>query len=185
MNLDIKLIPDFLPPEQLSVITRYVADDIDWRQEWIEIYNRRMPIPRLQAFYADQPSTYTYSNTTFHSCQMTPILSSIKEAVQQAAATQFNSILLNRYPTGLNYVSWHSDDEPELGSNPIVASLSIGATRKFYFKNKTGKVEIHLPNNSLLIMGPSTQPNWRHCLPKTTKVREERISLTFRQIQGK
>ncbi len=184
MNLQVQLIADFLPSQQAAELFEYVQQEVRWKQEWIELYGRRLRIPRLQAFYADTPSTYTYSNATFKSSQMTGELTEIKELVAYAAHTEFNSILLNRYRDGLDYVSWHADNEPELGPDPIIASLSLGAERRFCFKNSTSKVEMLLPHNSLLIMGPDVQSNWQHCLPKSTKIKAPRISLTFRQIQG-
>ena len=114
------------------------------------------------------------------------ILLLIKKRIEETVQVNFNSVLANLYRDGQDYVSWHSDDEKELGENPVIASVSLGATRRFLLKHKLNKdlptVDISLDHGSLLIMKGSTQHYWKHQVPKTAKVRTERINLTFRVI---
>ena len=138
------------------------------------------------AWYADEGKSYTYSGSTFHPDQWNELLLEIKKYVEQYIKFQFNSVLLNEYPNGKVGMGWHSDDERELGIDPIIASLSFGANRDFIFKHKTDKsfenIKIHLKSGSLLLLLGSTQHHWKHSLPKRLKVREPRINLTFRKI---
>ena len=114
------------------------------------------------------------------------VLLQLKEKVENYSEIKFNSVLLNEYPDGEVGMGWHSDDEKELGTDPIIASLSFGANRDFIFKHKTDRsienVKLHLKSGSLLLMLGSTQHYWKHSLPKRLKVKEPRINLTFRNI---
>ena len=139
----------------------------------------------MTAWYGDAGKTYCYSGITVEPIPWTPLLLSIKTRVEAVANTTFNSVLLNYYRGEQDSVSWHSDDEPELGQNPVIASVSFGATRKFQFKHKTNpdlRAAIDLTPGSLLIMAGATQHFWKHQIPKTTKPVGARINLTFRVI---
>ncbi len=181
----IELLPEFLSKELADELLHYTQNSIEWRQEYITIYERRVAIPRLQALLSKDHISYSYSKTTFQAQPITPELLPILELMSDRLKTPLNSILLNRYEHGGHYISWHQDSEPELGADPTIAALSLGATRKFMLKSiaDNTKVELQLPHNSLLIMWPGTQNHWRHCLPKTSKVKDIRISLTFRNIK--
>ncbi len=115
------------------------------------------------------------------------VLIIVKEKVEAIAHTRFNSVLLNLYRDGRDSVGWHSDDEPELGKNPVIASVSFGASRRFVFRHKYQKnlkLEMELTHGSLLMMKGSTQHFWQHQVPKTSRAFQPRVNLTFRWIAG-
>ncbi len=148
------------------------------------MYGKRYITKRKTAWYGDAAFEYSYSNTTKTALPWTPELLEIKNSVEKLTGHSFNSCLLNFYHNGNEGMSWHSDDEPELGENPIIASLSFGAPRKFSFKHKITKetVSVLLEHGSLLVMKGATQAHWLHAIPKSTKVKTPRINLTFRTI---
>jgi alkylated DNA repair dioxygenase AlkB len=156
-----------------------------WRQDSITMYGRPVPIPRLQAWYGDPGRTYTYSNIEMDPEPWTPALLEVKAAIEQVAHVRFNSVLCNRYRHGNDGVAWHSDDEPELGVDPVIGSASFGATRPFRFRHRldpTLTSEIDLAAGSVLVMRGPTQACWKHQIPKTSKPLGERVNLTFRVI---
>ncbi|QJB29165.1 alpha-ketoglutarate-dependent dioxygenase AlkB family protein [Limnospira fusiformis] len=160
---------------------------INWRQEQIKIFGKIRPIPRLTAWYADEGKSYTYSGIEHHAQPWNPTLKSIKSQVEDIAEVTFNSVLINLYRDGKDSMSWHSDDEPELGKNPIIASVSLGGTRRFAGKHKISKdrkFNIDLTSGSLLLMKGETQHFWQHQIPKTSRVVEPRINLTFRMVKS-
>lgn len=161
--------------------------NINWKQESILMYGKSIPIPRLTAWYGDDEKSYTYSKIVMNPEPWTLALQSIKSRIESLTAVNFNSVLLNLYRSGSDSVSWHSDDEPELGINPIIGSVSFGGTRRFIFKHKYNKelsrIEVDLTHGSFLFMGGATQHFWQHQVPKTAKSVQPRINLTFRTIQ--
>ena len=160
--------------------------DIQWQHDEVIMFGKRHITKRKTAWYADQPYRYRYSGTTKIALPWHPVLQQIKHTVETCCRLRFNCCLLNLYQDGSEAMSWHSDDEPELEKNGTIASLSLGAERKFSFKHKkTGQlISLVLENGSLLVMKESTQQNWLHALPKTAKVLSPRINLTFRNIVG-
>lgn len=157
-----------------------------WRQDSIKIFGKTILLPRLTAWYGDQGKSYTYSGIPMNPEPWTDELIYIKSAIEEYTDVKFNSVLLNLYRDGNDSVAWHSDDEDELGENPVIASLSLGSERKFMFKHKYSKelkAEIALTHGSVLIMKGPTQRFWHHQLPKTTKKVSLRINLTFRVIK--
>lgn len=156
-----------------------------WRQDSITMYGRPVPIPRLQAWYGDPGRTYTYSGIEMAPEPWTPALRAVRRAIEPVAGVVFNSVLCNRYRDGGDGVAWHSDDEPELGVDPVIASVSFGATRPFRFRHRNDPSlthEIELASGSLLVMRGPTQACWKHQIPKTTRPLGERVNLTFRVI---
>ena len=157
-----------------------------WEQGHLKIYGKEIAEPRLTAWYGDAGKSYTYSGITRQPLPWTPALLQIKERVEAVAQTTFNSVLLNRYRDGHDSIGWHQDKEPELGQNPVIASVSFGATRRFQLRHKRRKdvprVDLALTHGSLLIMRGPTQHCWVHQLPKTAQPVGERINLTFRVI---
>ena len=155
-------------------------------REKIRMWGREIVTKKRIAWYADEGKSYTYSGSTFHPDHWNELLLEIKKYVEQYIKFQFNSVLLNEYPNGKVGMGWHSDNERELGIDPIIASLNFGANRDSIFKHKTDKsfenIKIHLKNGSLFLILGSTQQHWKHSLPKRLKVREPRINLTFRKI---
>ena len=163
-----------------------LIDEINWKQEHITLFSKTHPVPRLQAWYADPGYNYAYSNIDLEVNPWSDTLLEIKKTVETQTNQSFNSVLINYYRDGSDYAAWHSDDEKELGKNPTIASLSLGAKRMFHLKHKSNKgIEIfkfELPHNSLLIMSGTLQHHWKHQLAKTSKPVLERINLTFRTI---
>lgn len=151
-----------------------------WRQE----RSRFGPFPRLTAWYADAGLTYSYSGVTHEAIPWTDTLTEVRRAVEAVAGTPFNSLLLNLYRDGHDSIGFHADDEPELGVNPVIASISLGAVRQFVLKHKASgtKETFNLAHGSLLVMAGACQHHWVHSVPKTKSVVRERINLTFRNI---
>lgn len=174
---------------------RYLSQlqqDIAWQQKSIRIFGKTVPQPRLVAWYGDPGASYRYSGLTWEPLAWTEPLRSLKSQVEVAASSlvgqpvPFNSVLLNLYRDGQDSMGWHSDDEPELGRNPAIASLSLGATRRFdlrHRRDRTIKQQIALTHGSLLVMAGATQHHWQHQIAKTKRVQEPRINLTFRYVQ--
>jgi len=151
-----------------------------WQQE----RGRTGPFPRLTAWYADAGLTYSYSGVTHEALLWTPALLAVRLRVEDAAGTSLNSLLLNFYRDGQDSIGYHTDAEPELGTNPVIASISLGAVRQFVMKHiETGeKMKYDLAHGSLLIMAGTCQHHWLHGVPKTKAVVRPRINLTFRKI---
>ena len=185
-NLSVEYIENFFDFDQSRLYMKHLTNDIKWKREKIRMWGREIVTKKRIAWYADEGKSYKYSGSTFHPDQWNELLLEIKKYVEHYIKFQFNSVLLNEYPNGKVGMGWHSDDERELGIDPIIASLSFGANRDFIFKHKTDKsfenIKIHLKSGSLLLMLGSTQHHWKHSLPKRLKVREPRINLTFRRI---
>ena len=163
-----------------------LLNNINWQQDEIKIFGKEVNLPRLTAWYGDPGKSYTYSGITMNPDPWSLNLLAIKERIEETVRVNFNSVLANLYRNGQDYVSWHSDDEKELGKNPTIASVSFGATRRFLLRHRSNKdletVDLSLGHGSLLIMKGSTQHYWKHQVPKTAKVKTERINLTFRVI---
>ncbi|WP_163518060.1 alpha-ketoglutarate-dependent dioxygenase AlkB family protein [Gelidibacter japonicus] len=155
-----------------------------WEHDQTVIFGKLIVTKRKVAWYGDEPFNYTYSKTTKSALPWTKELLELKEMIESESGETFNSCLLNLYHSGEEGMSWHSDDEKDLKKNGAIASLSLGATRKFAFKHKVSKqtVSVVLENGSLLIMKGSTQSNWLHRLPPTKRISTPRINLTFRTI---
>ena len=167
---------------------RYMSalqQQIEWKQEGMRMFGKYVDFPRLTAWYADEGKYYSYSGLVNKPLPWLPCLMELKAIAERLSDHSFNSVLLNYYRTGNDSMGWHSDDEPELGMLPIIASLNFGAVRKIQFRHKSNtdvKVEVILPSGSLLLMKGSIQRHWQHQVPKQKKIHEPRINLTFRQI---
>lgn len=181
---EVILYQNFFREEESSLLFQALNQQVEWQQDHIKIYGKSIPLPRLTAWYGDK--SYTYSGIALPPKPWIPALQIIKSRAEMLAATQFNSVLLNLYRNGSDGVGWHSDDESELGENPVIASISFGATRRFAFKHKFDKerkkIEVDLTNGSLLLMKGKTQHFWLHQISKTKKQVQPRINLTFRVI---
>jgi alkylated DNA repair dioxygenase AlkB len=161
-----------------------LKSEINWKQEGMKMYGKEVLFPRLTAWYAEEGKTYKYSGLVNIPQEFTLNLMKIKEKVELKTGKKFNSGLLNYYRNGQDSMGWHSDDETELGKNPVIASVSLGAERKFQFKHKTipkSLINITLSPGSLLIMQGATQHHWLHQVPKV-KDAGERINITFRWV---
>ena len=168
-----------LPPEEL--LARLVGET-DWRQETVTVFGKRHLQPRLTAWYGDR--RYAYSGLVLDPQPWTPLLSQVKAAVEAASGHRFNSVLLNYYRDGRDSMGMHSDDEPELGPNPVIASLSLGEERPLTLRHKrTGETrKFVLPSGSLLVMSGATQHHWLHGINKSACKMGPRLNLTFRNI---
>ena len=170
-----------LPWTNADVLARLLAET-DWREETVVVYGKRHLQPRLSAWYGDK--AYSYSGLQLRPAPFTPLLNSLRDAVQAATGHTFNSVLLNYYRNERDSMGMHSDDEPELGPRPAIASLSFGAPRTFILKHKHNKqtVRVELTDGSLLLMAGDTQKYWLHGINKMTNSLHARINLTFRNI---
>jgi alkylated DNA repair dioxygenase AlkB len=176
-----------LPPEveyhkniiEPKVFNRLVHN-IAWKNDEVVIFGKHITTKRLTAWYGE--GNYTYSNVMKQPISWTLELLGLKGIVEDLTGAKFNSCLLNFHQDGSEGIGWHSDDEKEMGS--VIASISLGAKRRFLFKHKVTKevAELDLEPGSVLVMKGDTQKFWKHSLPKSTKVKEPRINLTFRSL---
>ena len=183
---DIEYYPEFIADEPAWCLFEHLRKNMAWRQETIRLYDKSYLVPRLSCWMGDDSLDYAYSNMTMRSTAWSNAVYELLQKVQTVTGHKFNSVLLNYYRDGQDSVGWHSDDEPELGSNPVIASLSLGANRDFHLKHKSKPLQrrsITLEHGSLLLMQGATQHNWQHQLPKRAKA-QGRVNLTFRTIQA-
>jgi alkylated DNA repair dioxygenase AlkB len=185
-DADVIFYRTFFTEAQSNDFYKELDSNANWKQEKIKLYGKLIDLPRLTAWYGDEGKSYTYSGITVTPDPWMPALLEIKKEIEVVSGVNFNSVLLNLYRGARDSVGWHSDDEPELGRNPVIGSVSFGATRSFQFKHKHNDAqrrEIALPHGSYLLMRGPTQHYWLHQVPKKTKVHEPRINLTFRVIK--
>lgn len=179
-------IPDFLNLNEAIHYYHILSESLEWRREKIKMFGKELWQPRLLAWYADPGVNYTYSGIEHLPLAWTVPLMNLKSKIENYINNEFNSVLANFYRDGKDSMGWHSDDEKELGQQPIIASLSLGASRKFVFRPRKGivaeKMTFNLVQGSLLIMEGKTQQHFQHALPKTSKPISGRINLTFRRI---
>ncbi len=184
-DAEVILYPEFFSSEESSRLFTTLQNSVLWKQEAIKLYGKTIPTPRLTAWHGDLEIQYAYSNIIHLPEPWTPELLEIKRRIEPICNAQFNFVLLNFYREGRDSMSWHSDDEPELGVNPIIGSVSFGAARKFHFRHKFDaslRQSVNLTDGSLLVMGGAAQHFWRHQLPKTARPVAPRINLTFRTV---
>ena len=178
-------LAQFCGEDEGSAWLKRLREEIAWERHRLRMFGRDIDAPRLSCWIGDPDAVYTYSRTRFVPHAWTPSLTELRERVESAASARFNSVLANFYRDGNDAMGWHSDSEPELGKNPMIASLSFGGTRRFRLRHKRDpaqRVEIDLESGSLLLMAGSTQENYRHDLPRTRRDIGPRINLTFRLI---
>ncbi|NNF67181.1 MAG: alpha-ketoglutarate-dependent dioxygenase AlkB [Gammaproteobacteria bacterium] len=186
-NSDVIYLPGLIPLPAARDHEAQLREQLAWRCDPITIYGKTVLQPRLTAWIADDGIDYRYSGITMTPEPWTPVMESIRREVQRAANCEFNSVLVNLYRDGNDYMGWHRDNEPELGQQPVIASLSLGATRFFdlrhrsYRDNKLPVQRYTLNTGDLLIMRGRTQEEWQHRVPKQKKILQSRINLSFRQ----
>ncbi|HUY11107.1 MAG TPA: alpha-ketoglutarate-dependent dioxygenase AlkB [Candidatus Dormibacteraeota bacterium] len=176
--------PHFLAESEARDLFARLVHGLAWTQPTIALFGVRRPIPRLEAWYGDLDARYRYSGIAHEPMPWTPELAGLRDRLRSCVGEPFNSVLANLYRDGRDSNGWHSDDEAELGPTPTIASLSLGATRRFSIK-ATASGERHifeLSNGSLLVMSGASQQLWRHTVPKEPQVQHARINLTFRTI---
>lgn len=178
----VDLDPRFLPAPEADRYFSEILKTVEWEQGKIVLFGREHLEPRLTAWIGDRD--YTYSGRTVRARPWPPVLAELRDRVQAAVDRPFNSVLLNRYRSGRDSMGYHSDAEPELGPNPVIASLSFGVARRFVLEPKRGEPGRHfeawLGHGSLLVMGGRCQHAFRHALPKQPSISGERLNLTFR-----
>jgi alkylated DNA repair dioxygenase AlkB len=157
----------------------------NWEQRSITVFGREHPQPRLIAWHGDPGSEYTYSNVRMHVSPWTDTLRELRDICAMVAGSPFNSVLLNLYRDGNDTMGWHRDNEPELGTEPVIASLSLGGTRRFRLRHRRTResVDVDLGPGSLLVMSGLSQTCWEHCVPRRARVVGPRINLTFRNVR--
>ncbi|MGI9488744.1 MAG: alpha-ketoglutarate-dependent dioxygenase AlkB family protein [Geminicoccaceae bacterium] len=177
------LIENALSKEDADSSFSNLLENVDWQQEHAVLFGRKIAIPRLTAWYGI--CGYSYSGIRHEPAPLTPALVALKSTVETITRGQFNSVLINLYRDGRDSMGWHSDDEPALGPEPEIASLSLGAVRRFHLKHRSSaeRVTLDLAHGSCLVMQGRCQGCWRHQLPKTRKKLGPRINLTFRTIR--
>ena len=189
LNLEdasIVLYPTFYTAKDASNLFQTILKETPWQQDQITVYGKTYNQPRLTAFYSNTKNALEYSNIKMDPHPFSDCLTSIKNKIEKEVNTEFNSCLLNLYRDGNDSNGWHADNEKQLGINPVIASLSLGAERFFHLKHKTKphlKHKLILKHGSLLVMKEETQHFWLHQIPKTKKQIGKRINLTFRYIK--
>lgn len=162
-----------------------LLQQVQWEVHRIRLFGREHDSPRLSSWIGDADAHYRYSGSEFQPHPWPEALRPLRQRLVEALGVEFNSVLANRYRDGRDAMGWHSDDEPELGPAPVIASLSLGASRRFSFKHRRReglKGALELGHGGLLVMSGATQANYRHALPRTARPVGERINLTFRVI---
>ena len=183
----ISFVHDFISHDESIQYLEALSTEVTWKQNQIKMFGKVYNEPRLTAWYGDQGISYKYSGIQLLSTAWSDLLNELKSKVNAAASTEFNSALLNYYRDGQDSMGYHQDNEPELGQNPVIASLTFGAARTFQLKHITDKTikrkDILLNSGSLLIMAGTTQHYWKHQIPKTKKPIGPRLNITFRVIK--
>lgn len=181
---DVAWYPSWLAPDAAAEALARIVAEAGWRQERIRTPGGWVDQPRLTAWQGDEGAVYVYSGIRNIPQPWTHQVTELRDAISALCGVRFNSVLLNRYRMGTDSMGWHADHEPELGPEPVIASLSLGATRRFDLRhNATGVVRsFQLTSGSLLVMQGKTQAQWRHRVPKEPAVSGERVNLTFRVV---
>ncbi len=181
---EVYLFRGFLGADKAARWLAVLQAELAWQQEWIVIAGKRVLVPRRVCWYGDEGAVYRYSGVDHQPLCWTSGLLELKQGVERFLGFTFNSVLCNHYRDGTDSMGWHADKEKELGRDPVIASLSLGATRRFLLRhNKTREsLALDLASGSLLLMQGALQHHWRHCVPKDPQCREPRINLTFRRI---
>jgi len=177
---------DAFTPAESSALFAELREKLPWHQEQLLIFGRERPVPRLVSWHGDPDARYAYSGVLHEPAPWTAALTQIRERVQRLAGGRFNSVLANLYRDGRDGMGWHSDDEPELGREPLIASVSFGATRRFRLRHRREKSLTHaldLTDGSVLVMSGATQHHWQHAITKTARPVGPRINLTYRLIK--
>ncbi|BAU73480.1 alpha-ketoglutarate-dependent dioxygenase AlkB family protein [Metapseudomonas furukawaii] len=185
-DAELRFEPRFLDATEASDWLARLLLETPWEQPCVQLHGRYHPVPRQVAWYGDPGARYRYSGLTHDPLPWTPLLAEIRARVVEAVGQPLNGVLLNHYRDGQDAMGWHSDDEPELGRNPLVASLNLGGTRRFDLRRKgSGRIEhsLELGHGALLVMSGPTQHYWQHQVARTRTPCAPRLNLTFRWIR--
>ncbi|MFQ3340967.1 MAG: alkylated DNA repair dioxygenase AlkB [Flavobacteriaceae bacterium] len=182
---EILYLPSFIKKEAADLLFKKLVETIPWKQDKIMVFGKTFDQPRLTSFHSLQKKPYAYSNISMYPQAMTKELLRLIAEINNIKPQSYNSVLLNLYRDGKDSNGWHSDNESELGINPVIASISLGEERFFNLKHKKlkeQKMKLKLGHGSLLIMSGEFQHHWLHQIPKTIRHISPRINLTFRKI---
>ncbi|RZZ89449.1 alpha-ketoglutarate-dependent dioxygenase AlkB [Pseudoxanthomonas winnipegensis] len=182
----ISLQTDWLSAHAAHVLCETLSVQTPWSIHRIRLFGRWVDSPRLSCWIGDPQAVYRYSGQTFAPHPWTQGLAALRDRLREELGVPFNSVLANLYRDGRDAMGWHSDDEPELGAEPVIASLSLGAARRFVLRRRDDhavKQTLVLAPGSLLVMRGPCQREWQHALPRTAKPVGPRLNLTFRHIQ--
>jgi len=190
-DADVQLWPQWLDVAEADALFAELRQAIAWENHRIRLFGRELASPRMSCWIGDPGAGYTYSRSRFEPRPWPAALAALRFRIEQACGAHFNSVLANLYRDGADSMGWHSDDEPELGARPVIASLSLGVERRFRFRRRRARAEptqpgdtfeLLLPHGSLLRMAGATQQLYRHQLPRMRNSAEARINLTFRHV---
>ena len=185
IDAEVIYYPSFISSTKAHSLFKTFQEETQWSQDPITLFGKTYPQPRLTALYGNNGRSYSYSGIKMYPLPFNKSHQNLISMLRKIEPTEFTTLLLNLYRNGQDSNGWHSDDEKELGRNPVIASLSFGANRIFHFKHKELKKErykLTLKHGSLILMKGTTQHHWQHQLPKTKRIQEPRINLTFRRI---
>lgn len=181
---ELELFEEFYDEPESERLYRRLLHEQNWPDNRYVVAGRQFILPRLQTWHADPGIRYSYSNNLLQTRPWTHLLFEIRTKVESFLKFSFNSVLVNLYRNGCDYVGWHADNETELGQQPFIASLTFGAERQFEFRHKKSSQHdrVLLRSGTLLVMQPDFQHHWLHSLPIDNNVTEGRINLTFRRV---
>lgn len=179
-------LPGFVPRADADRLLAELVALPDWQRLRLRLFGRESEAPRLTAWYADPGARYGYSGIVHEPRPWPPVLAALRARLRDELALDFNGVLANQYLDGRDSMGWHSDNEPELGPRPVIASVSFGAERRFRLRhrmrNRLAPLDLTLEHGSLLVMRGETQHRWEHSLPRSAQCRETRVNLTFRRV---
>ena len=184
-DADVRYAPQWLALHEADALFGALRDGIVWERHRLRLFGRDVDAPRLSCWIGDVGAIYTYSRTRFEPRPWPDALHAVRERLRAECGVDFNGVLANLYRDGNDGMGWHADDEPELGTRPLLASLSLGAARRFAIRHRDDaahRLDIELAHGSVLLMGGAMQAHYRHALPKTAHAVGERINLTFRKL---
>ena len=185
-DADVELRPQLLGQEHAWALFQTLLEQIPWRQDYITLWGRRHPLPRLHQWFGDPQLSYSWSGIEMQPLPWLRSLRALRDTLAEETGVAFNTVLANCYRDGADSVGWHADDEAQLGEAPVIASVSLGVVRDFQLRHRTRKdvavQTLALPHGSLLLMRGDTQRCWKHQLPRRKGVRSARINLTFRCV---
>tara|TARA_R110002126_G_scaffold119373_11_gene260255 strand:+ start:6357 stop:6980 length:624 start_codon:yes stop_codon:yes gene_type:complete len=183
-DAELTLWPVWLDSVSAGNLLSQLTADLPWQREQIRIYGKTVNIPRRQVWMGDAHCSYQYSGVRFAPQPWHPAVRQLCHDVSNTTGQIFNCVLLNLYANGLDHMGWHADNEPELGNQPVIASLNIGASRRFDLQHRQQlhQLQLQLTSGSLLLMAGACQKYWQHRLPKQARVATPRLNLTFRYI---
>ncbi|MDO5505285.1 MAG: alpha-ketoglutarate-dependent dioxygenase AlkB [Pseudoxanthomonas suwonensis] len=184
-GIEVRHVPGWLPRANADALLTALREQLPWSVHRVRLFGREVDVPRLSCWIGEPDAVYRYSGATFRPVPWPTWLLPLRRQVEDACGTRFNSALANRYRDGRDAMGWHSDDEPELGTDPVIASLSLGGSRRFLLRSRATPVQRQahvLGHGDLLVMAGATQRLARHALPRTARPVQERINLTFRLV---